>query len=195
MLASWLKFVPYQNLLLGLGICTWVLWVGVQIAKVGAGAPLSPREECRARLEDWFQGQLEANASHASLGLRASLPGRRANTCTATWRFGCLPRRTQVFFAVAPAGSYARSWTELTTSDVGVLAEQFSIGPVDAAPYFRDEDSPAAVCVTQLDADSELDVWSVSAAERWRAGVKVRRGELIHEHDDQPPVPTPLITF
>lgn len=181
---------PYINLASGLATCGCVLWVGVRgIEKLGFSPPLGPREECRARLDDWFQGQLEANAKHATVGLKMSVPARRSWACTATWTRGCVPRRTQVFFAVAPGGSYARSWAELSNRDVGVLAEQFSIGPVDAEPYFRRDEPGTAVCVAQMDEDSEFDVWSVSIEDRTRDMALVHRGELVHEHDDQPPAP------
>jgi hypothetical protein len=88
---------------------------------------------------------------------------------------------------MAPRGTYARSWTELGASDVGVLAEQFSIGPVDAERYFRSDEPGTAVCVAQLDGDAEFDVWSISTEARMRELMPVRRGELLHESDDQPP--------
>jgi hypothetical protein len=183
--SQWLKYVPYQNLLVALGICGWTLWVGVHVVD---GHAIAPREECRIRLEDWFQGQLNAKALSTSVGLKESgLHPRASQVCTGTWTFNCLPRRTQVFFAIAPRGTYARSWTELGGSDVGVLAEQFSIGPVDAEPYFRPDEPGTAVCVAQLDDDPALDAWSISTEARMREEMPVRPGELLHENDDTPP--------
>ena len=195
-MSEWLKFAPYQNLALGLGICTWMLWVGVQVARVSQGTPHDPREECRARLQDWFQGQLEARAGSASVGLKAGALKRGASSvCTPTWHFNCLPPRTQVFVAIAPRGTYARSWTELNPGDAGVLAEQFSIGPVDAEPYFRADEPGTAVCVAQLDDDPDFDVWSVSTEVRTRDLRTVRRGELLQEEDDRPSPPTDAILW
>ncbi len=185
-MTQWLKYTPYQNLLVGLGICAWTLWVGVHA--VVDDHRIEPREECRIRLEDWFQGQLNAKVLSSSVGLKASGLNRRASqVCSGTWTFHCLPRRTQVFFAMAPHGTYASSWTELGATDVGVLAEQFSIGPVDAEPYFRSDEPGTAVCVAQLDDDPVFDVWSISTEVRMREEMPVRRGELLHESDDTPP--------
>lgn len=186
-MTEWLKYVPYQNLLVGLGICAWTLWVGVNVIQLGAGQKFDPRRECQARLEDWFQGQLEGKSLSTSVGLKASKLRRASQVCTGTWTFNCLPRRTQVFFAMAPRGTYASSWTELGASDVGVLAEQFSIGPVDAEKYFRSDEPGTAVCVAQLDDDPAFDVWSISTEVRMREEFPVRRGELLHENDDTPP--------
>lgn len=191
-LASWLKYVPYQNLCVAVGICGFVLWVGVQTAWVTNGKLMGPRQECRARLDDWFQGQLEGNGARVSRGLKTGFAKRRSWVCSPLQDRGCLPRRSQVLFVTARDGAYARSWTEVTDAEIGVLPEQIDLPPSAAAPYFRPGQPSTAVCVAQLDEDAELDVWSVSVEARVLSkGQPVRRGELWHEHDDLPPEPEP----
>ncbi len=128
--------------------------------------------ECKMQLKQLYLAQ---SAHFAKTGDYADTADELGFTTTGPTQYTYFAGPELVIAPTSPDGATAIDESQLPPFDDELLPGV--TGECPDCTFF-------AACAGDLDLDAELDVWSISSAERTHEGTRVAPGELLHDAND-----------